>query len=123
MRAVLRRNYRRADSEEQGENGYRFGSFHFDPERRTLLRANQEIELSRAEMDLLNVFVHHPGRVLSRDFIMESLAGNERDPFDRSVDVRVTRLRHKIEADPTHPKFIKTVWGVGYQFNAEPVVH
>jgi two-component system, OmpR family, phosphate regulon response regulator OmpR len=118
VRAVLRRNHRSIDTEPLGEDeGYRFGSFHFNPERRTLRRDDQEIELSRAELDLLNVFVHHPGRVLSRDFIMENLAGNERDPFDRSIDVRVTRLRHKIEADPAHPQFIKTVWGVGYQFN------
>ena len=96
-----------------------FGPFRFNPEQRTLIRGNQEIELSRAELDLLNVFARHPNRVLSRDFIMEVLAGNERDPFDRSIDVRVTRLRHKIENDPTHPRYVRTVWGVGYQFNPE----
>jgi len=106
VRAVLRRNRPPEDSEQQQENDFRFGSFRFDPERRTLRRDDQEIELSRAEMDLLNVFVRHPGRVLSRDFIMETLAGNERDPFDRSVDVRVTRLRHKIEDDPSHPQLM-----------------
>ena len=120
VRAVLRRNCRPANAGEKQDHDYRFGPFHFDPERRTLHRGDREIELSRAELDLLNVFVRHPNRVLSRDFIMEELAGNDRDPLDRSIDVRVTRLRHKIEDDPAHPQFVKTVWGVGYQFNVEP---
>ena len=120
VRAVLRRNNHPDKTDVQEGDDYRFGPFHFDPVRRTLHRGDQEIELSRAELDLLNVFVRHPNRVLSRDFIMDDLAGNDRDPLDRSIDVRVTRLRHKIEDDPTHPQFVKTVWGVGYQFNAEP---
>lgn len=120
VRAVLRRNSPPADASQQQKSEYRFGPFRFDPARRNLYRGDREIELSRAELDLLIVFVRHPNRILSRDFIMEDLAGSERDPFDRSIDVRVTRLRHKIEDDPAHPKFVKTVWGVGYQFNDEP---
>ncbi|NOX69379.1 MAG: response regulator [Gammaproteobacteria bacterium] len=123
VRAVLRRNCRPNESDTQDDSGYSFGPFLFDPLRRTLSRGDQQIELSRAELDLLNVFVRHPNRVLSRDFIMEDLAGNNRDPLDRSVDVRVTRLRHKIEDDPSHPRFVKTVWGVGYQFNTEPTTN
>ena len=126
VRAVLRRNCQPAyagNTDKQEGNDYRFGPYHFDPVRRTLHRGDQEIDLSRAELDLLNVFVRHPNRVLSRDFIMEDLAGSDRDPLDRSIDVRVTRLRHKIEDDPTQPQFVKTVWGVGYQFNAEPTAN
>ena len=77
------------------------------------------MELSRAEFDLLQVFVGHPNRVLSRDLIMDLLSGSDREPFDRSIDVRVTRLRHKIEDDPSNPKLIRTVWGIGYQFTPE----
>ena len=126
VRAVLRRNRQPAkdgNTDDQQENGYHFGPFRFDALRRTLHRGDQEIALSRAELDLLNVFVRHPNRVLSRDFIMDDLDGTDRDPLDRSIDVRVTRLRHKIEDDPTHPQFVKTVWGVGYQFNAGPVAN
>jgi len=119
IRAVLRRNDRPPESEEQAGSDYRFGPFRFDPERRTLHRDDREIELSRAEFELLHVFVNHPNRALNRDFIMENLAGSERDPFDRSIDVRVTRLRHKIEDDPAHPRYVRTVWGIGYQFNAD----
>lgn len=119
IRAVLRRNTSLAAPETAPGSGYTFGPFRLQPEQRALYRENQEIELSRAEYELLNVLVQHPNRTLSRDFIMENLGGNDRDPFDRSIDVRVTRLRHKIEDDPAHPRYVRTVWGVGYQFTPE----
>ena len=121
VRAVLRRNWPVAEPESGTKSRFDFGPFHFESETRTLYRGDSEIDLSRAEFDLLYVLAKHPNRVLSRDFIMECLSGNDRDPFDRSIDVRVTRLRHKIEDDPAHPRFVRTVWGVGYQFTpAEP---
>ncbi|MFV2089883.1 MAG: winged helix-turn-helix domain-containing protein, partial [Pseudomonadales bacterium] len=58
----------------------------------------------------------HPNKVLDRDRILDLLTGAERSPFDRSIDVRVTRLRGKIEKDPSRPVFIKTIWGKGYMF-------
>jgi DNA-binding response OmpR family regulator len=119
VRAVLRRNWPTAESESDAESKFNFGPFRFEPEKRALYRDNSEIDLSRAEFDLLDVLIKHPNRVLSRDFIMECLSGNDRDPFDRSIDVRVTRLRHKIEDDPAQPRYIRTVWGVGYQFTPE----
>jgi len=119
IRAVLRRNSPAMNSETDAGSQYIFGPFRFEPEKRTLLRDTEEVDLSRAEFELLSVLVDHPNRVLSRDFIMERLGGNNRDPFDRSIDVRVTRLRHKIEEDPANPRFVRTVWGVGYQFDPE----
>ncbi len=116
VRAVLRRNWPTSDPESDAGTNYEFGPFRFEPDKRALFRDASEVDLSRAEFDLLNVLVKHPNRVLSRDFIMECLGGNDRDPFDRSIDVRVTRLRHKIEKDPAQPKFVRTVWGIGYQF-------
>jgi two-component system phosphate regulon response regulator OmpR len=61
--------------------------------------------------------VKHPNRVLSRDDLISQLKGYERDAFDRSIDVRVTRIRRKIETDPAHPQYIRTVRGAGYLFN------
>ena len=119
IRAVLRRNWPVAEQGAENAAGYDFGPFNFEPEQRILSRNGEEVDLSRAEFDLLNVFVTHPRRVLSRDFIVEYLGGNDRDPFDRSIDVRVTRLRHKIEDDPASPRYIRTVWGVGYQFSPD----
>jgi DNA-binding response OmpR family regulator len=116
VRAVLRRASNTSNAVPHTKRKYVFGPFAFEPEKRSLYRGSDEIDLSRSEFDLLSFFIEHPNRVLSRDLIMENLRGFDRDPFDRSIDVRVTRLRHKIEDDPTNPKIILTVWGVGYQF-------
>jgi DNA-binding response OmpR family regulator len=116
IRAVLRRTHFFEETQHDPETGFQFGDFQFDGERRIVYRGDEEVDLSRAEFELLSVFVEHPNRILSRDQIMDWLGGIDRDPFDRSIDVRVARLRHKIEDDPSDPKFIRTVWGVGYQF-------
>ena len=116
IRAVLRRTSNVSNPKSETSKKYVFGPFSFEPEKRVLYRDSEEIDLSRSEFELLAFFVDHPNRVLSRDMIMESLRGFDRDPFDRSIDVRVTRLRHKIEDDPSNPRIIRTVWGVGYQF-------
>ena len=116
VRAVLRRSTPKEAAFESAASGYSFGPFRFDAKTRTLCRGDEELDLSRAEFDLLHIFVDQPNRVLSRDQIMDQLSGRDRDPFDRSIDVRVTRLRHKIEENPAEPHYIRTVWGVGYQF-------
>jgi DNA-binding response OmpR family regulator len=117
VRSVLRRNNPTAEPKPETENdSFVFGPFRLEPRKRVLYKDEVEVDLTRAEFELLNVFVQHPDRALSRDFILECLGGKDRDPFDRSIDVRVTRLRHKIEIDPTQPRFVRTVWGVGYQF-------
>ena len=119
VRAVLRRSSPAAEASPSADACFRFGDFRFDDQKRLLYRGSEEVELSKAEFDLLQVFIGHPNRVLSRDLIMDLLSGGDRDPFDRSIDVRVTRLRHKIEDDPSNPRLIRTVWGIGYQFTPE----
>lgn len=116
VRAVLRRSLPAEQHEVDSGGKCEFGPFRFDPEQRVLYRESIEVELARSEFDLLDVFVRHPNRVLSRDFIMDRLRGICRHPLDRSIDVRVMKLRHKIEADAAEPHFIRTVWGIGYQF-------
>jgi len=73
------------------------------------------------EFDLLKAFAEHPNRALSRERILGLSQGRDWDPFDRSVDVMVGRLRKKIEADPENPALIKTMHGVGYLFVANVV--
>ena len=119
VRAVLRRSGPAAEASSAADTCFQFGDFRFDDRQRLLYRGNEEVELSKAEFDLLQVFIGHPDRVLSRDLIMDLLSGGDREPFDRSIDVRVTRLRHKIEDDPANPRLIRTVWGIGYQFTPE----
>ena len=116
IRAVLRRNRPAVGSAPDTSRKYVFGPFQFEPQNRVLYRDSREVGLTRAEHELLEVFVTHPNQILSRDLIMDCLSGSDRDPFDRSIDVRVTRLRHKLEEDPSEPHLIRTIWGVGYQF-------
>lgn len=75
-----------------------------------------EVRLTTGEFELLAALVQHPGRVLSRDFLLEQTRGREAAPFDRTIDVQVGRLRKKIEADPENPQIIKSVRGAGYIF-------
>lgn len=94
-----------------------FGPFVVDLAAYRVLRHGTEVHLTGAEFDLLRIMVERPNRVLSRDELIDHLKGYERNPFDRSIDIRVTRLRRKIEADHTAPAYIRTVRGEGYLFN------
>ncbi len=95
----------------------RFGPFEVDLDAHSMVCNGKEVELSGAEFALLKVLLDHPDKVLGRDALVELLKGYERGPFDRMVDVRVTRLRRKIEPDPAHPVYLRTVWGEGYLFS------
>ncbi|HRH80588.1 MAG TPA: response regulator [Thiobacillaceae bacterium] len=118
IRAVLRRGATQAAEGDPAANETaRFGPFALDLAAQCLSRDGAEIPLTHAEFALLKLFVEHPNRALSRDQIMDWLKGYDRDPFDRSIDVRVTRLRKKLEDDPANPVYIRTVWGQGYLFS------
>ena len=94
---------------------FAFAGWQFDTAARRLLGPDgAEVALTTGEFDLLAVFVRHPGRVLSRDFLLEQTRGRDAGPFDRTIDVQVGRLRKKMEADPEHPELIKSVRGAGY---------
>ncbi len=82
--------------------------------RRLTAADGREAALTSGEFDLLCVFARHPGRVLSRDFLLEHTRGREAAPFDRTVDVQIGRLRRKLEDDPAAPQLIKSVRGAGY---------
>jgi two-component system phosphate regulon response regulator OmpR len=77
---------------------------------------NEPVPLTAMEFDLLAAFARHPNRTLSRDQLLDLAHRRDGEPFDRSIDIRVTRLRRKIEADPAHPQAIRTVRGIGYMF-------
>ena len=93
----------------------RFAEWELDTAARRLLDPRRnEVALTAGEYDLLNTLVTHPGRVLSRDFLLESTRGRDGGPFDRTIDVQIGRLRRKLEEDPANPKIIKSVRGAGY---------
>lgn len=92
------------------------GGLTLDLERRVVTRGGKPIDLSSREIELLRIFMEHTGRVLPRERIVELLHGSAEDAFDRSIDVAVHRLRHKLSDDPTKPQLLKTVRGAGYVF-------
>ena len=83
---------------------------------RLLAADGQEVSLTSMEFDLLRVFTEHPNQVLSRDQLLNHTRNRDWEPFDRSIDIRIARLRRKIEQDPDHPQLIKTVRGAGYMY-------
>lgn len=95
----------------------RFDGWLLDTAARSLSHAAAgEVALTGGEFDLLCTFAQHPGRVLSRDFLLEATRGREAAPFDRTIDVQVSRLRRKLEPDVVEPRIIKSVRGAGYLF-------
>lgn len=95
-----------------------FGKLLVDMESRTLLHKDGTNEpVTAMEFDLIEAFLQNPFRVLSRDRLLDLAHRKNEDPFDRSIDIRVTRIRKKIEEDPSKPQAIKTVRGVGYLFS------
>lgn len=122
VKSVLRRYRGSADripSPEDGAAGrrVRIGECVLDIDTRQLLGGDGcEIPLTAMEFDLLKVFSERPNRVLTRDQLLNLTCNREWDPYDRSIDIRVARLRRKIEPDPENPRTIKTVRGHGYVF-------
>src|SRR6187397_445985 len=96
----------------------RMGRRVLDLEKRVLVDPadGSEETLTASEYDLLKLFAENPNRPLQRDWLLESAAHREMEAFDRAIDLRITRLRKKIEVDPAHPDSIRTVRGVGYMF-------
>lgn len=98
---------------------FRFEGWRLDTARRELTSSDGVlVPLSGGEYGLLLAFVAQPQRVLSRDQLLDLARGRDAQPFDRAIDVQVSRLRRKIEADPREPRLIKTVRGGGYLFTA-----
>ena len=94
----------------------RFGPFVLNLGKRQLTRAGDPIALTTSEFAVLKVLTQHARQPLSRDKLMTLARGREYGAFDRSLDVQVSRLRKLLEADPQQPRYIQTVWGVGYVF-------
>ena len=117
IKAVLRRGgHERAEAAQTSKpKFYRFDRWTLDAGARALLRDDGvTISLSTGEYDLLMALVERPQRVLSRDQLLDIARGRSASAFDRAIDTQISRLRKKIEADPSNPTIIKTVWGGGY---------
>jgi len=121
IKAVLRRTRHGTTTSGDPAAGHTgvlgFAGWKLDLTRRHLFSpAGLVVDLTSGEFDLLVAFAEHPRRVLSRDQLLDLTHGRCETPFDRSIDMQVSRLRRKIEADPKQPELIKTVRGGGYMF-------
>ena len=98
-----------------------FESLTIDPSSHEVRRDGRLVELTAKEFDLLHYFAQHPGQVFSRLQLLDQVWGYSHEGYEHTVNSHMNRLRSKVEADPKNPVFIKTIWGVGYQFLAEQI--
>jgi two-component system phosphate regulon response regulator OmpR len=117
VKSVLRRVQGEVERAAETSTRVRFGEYMLDLEAHQLLDKNdQAVALTSMEFDLLKAFAENPNKVLDRDQLLSLSHNRDWDPFDRSIDIRITRLRRKIEVEPSRPQIIKTVRGAGYIF-------
>ncbi len=114
VRAVLRRSQK--DNGEPQEKSLEYGDIHLEPQTRTVTLKGEPVTLTVKEFDLLWHLMRHPRQVFSRDQLLESVWGLSEYIDPGTVTVHIRRLREKIEKDPSNPKYLQTVWGVGYKF-------
>jgi DNA-binding response OmpR family regulator len=114
--ARLKALLRRASPDEGEDDTLRFGRLEIDLAARQARLDGKPCDLTSYQFDLLVVMARSPGRVLSRDLIMDALKGHALEAFDRSIDVHVSRIRAAIEDDPKAPRRVLTVRGAGYVF-------
>ncbi|MCP9266603.1 two-component system response regulator OmpR [Xenorhabdus sp. XENO-1] len=117
MRAVMRRQSHELPGAPRPDNAVvKFGKFKLDLGTREMFHEDEQLSLTSGEFSVLKVLVSHPREPLSRDKLMSLARGREYGAMERSIDVQVSRLRRLIEGDPAHPRYIQTVWGLGYVF-------
>jgi len=120
IRAVLRRSEKANLAEEGSSGSLRLGELRVDLKKHEVLKGKERVELTHKEFQLLELLFKHPGEVISRDQILNSVWGEEVYVTHRTVDSHVATLRKKIETEPDHPQYILTVRGVGYKLNENP---
>jgi len=114
VRAVLERSR----SSEVDDDAYQFGDVRVDFDTHTAMKNGEEVEFTSLEFDILEYFINHRGRTVSRKQLLRDVWGISGDITTRTIDRHVASLRKKIEPDPTEPQFIETVYGIGYKFAA-----
>jgi two-component system phosphate regulon response regulator OmpR len=120
VRSVLRRATRGGEAPATMGREVQMGKCRLNLDTRKLFEADgSEVPLTSMEFDLLKCFAEHPRRVLSRDQLLDMAHNKEMEAFDRSIDTRITRIRRKIERDPSKPECLKTVRAAGYFFNPD----
>ncbi|GAA5192976.1 two-component system response regulator OmpR [Ferrimonas gelatinilytica] len=124
IRAVLRRRPSEVPgAPSQSEEIVEFGEHKLNLATREMTKGEESISLTSGEFAVLKVLVTHPREPMSRDKLMNQARGRDYSALERSIDVQVSRLRRLIEADPSNPRYIQTVWGLGYVFVPDGAAH
>ena len=116
IEAVLRRGTQPAAAPDPKGGVFRFGDWSLDRGTRQLSRNGEVVALTSGEFALLNTLVANARRPMKRERLLELTRGDDSESFDRAIDVQMHRLRRLLEEDPAHPRYLQTVWGVGYVF-------
>lgn len=116
VKALLRRYYQQDPREQEA---LVFGQLHIQPTARKVSLQGEDIQLSSHEYDLLLSLAAQAGQILSREFLFNHIYNREYDGLDRTIDVRISQLRKKLQDNPDNPTRIKTIWGKGYLFIAD----
>ena len=117
VKALFRRV--EVDQETQGQaddTPIELGKVVVEPEKRKVTVEGEAVDLTSKEFELLLLFARHPGRAFSRDELLDEVWGYQYSGYSHTVNTHINRLRNKIEPDPSEPRYVKTVWGVGYRF-------
>jgi DNA-binding response OmpR family regulator len=118
--ARVRAHLRRANAALPEDAPRRWGDLEVDVGRREVRRGESVLDLTRSEFELLSTMTQHPGRVYTRLQLLEASQGDAYEGYERTIDSHVKNLRHKIEPDPHRPRYIQTVFGVGYRAAPAP---
>ncbi len=117
IKAILRRSVKKVATDAQPKNILKARDLELSYDSRRVFIGNREVNLTAKEFDLLELLMENPGKVYSREKLLDTVWGYDYPGDVRTVDVHVRRLREKIETNPSEPKYIFTKWGVGYYFN------
>lgn len=118
-KAICRRMTALENAKPEKRQSILAGDLLIDYQEHTVMLAGQALDLTAREFDLLWHFICHPGQVFSRGQLLDAVWGYSHDGYEHTVNSHINRLRAKLEQDPSQPKFILTVWGVGYKFSNE----
>ncbi len=122
VKAILRRSDAMATRRQETPGVIRAGEMLIDAERHAVMLGERRVELTAKEFDLLMLLARHPGRVYSREKLLDLVWGYNHSGYQHTVNSHINRLRAKVEVDPANPAYVLTVWGVGYKFVDNPPV-
>jgi len=120
VKALLRRSEVKSNTDKKENQIITLGGLSLDMSNRILTKNNKEVNLTAKEFDIIQLFMSNAGRNFTRMDVLERVWGEQFEGLEHTVNSNINRLRNKIEEDPTKPKYIVTVWGVGYKFNKNP---